>query len=136
MVPVRRIKRRYPPDGKFTSVDAVAALYAEGLPVSRDRLYKMADVLFDSTDVQARPGLQRRYDLRQVELLAAAFRLYTDLGVEPERLAELLHDPDDAEDIYDRLKLCRAALDSLRRDAALAQASEDHADQAAQEVSA
>jgi len=129
LVRVRRIKRRYPPDGKFTSVDALAALYAEGLPVSRDRLYKMADVLFDSGYLQARPGLQRRYDLRQVELLAAAFRLYTDLGVEPERLAELLRNPDDAEDIYRRLKLRRAALDPFRRDAA--QAAE-----AAQEVSA
>jgi hypothetical protein len=129
LVRVRRIKLRYPPDGKFTSVDAVAALYAEGLPVSRDRLYKMADVLFDSADVQARRGLQRRYDLRQVELLAAAFRLYTDLGVEPARLAALLRNPDDAEDLYGRLKLCRAALDSFRRDAA-------QAAQAPQEVSA
>ena len=115
---VRRMKLRYPPDGKFTSVDAVAALYNEGLPISRDRLYKMADVLFDSAEVQARPGLQRRYDSRQIDLLAAAFRLHLDLGVEPARLAELLHHPDDAEDLYAQLERCRTALDTFRRQAA------------------
>lgn len=78
----------------LTTTEVSGLLYSAGLTVSRDRLYKVADRLFDQGDMRPNDTANRRFTMSQVEVLRAAFVLQDLFGVMPERIAELLTDPD------------------------------------------
>jgi hypothetical protein len=90
-------------------------LYERGQPVSRDQLADMADALFDQSEIRSGPKAHRRYTTRHVDLLHAAFRLNHELGIEPDRLATLLRDPAEADEIRTHLSRCLDDLEALRR---------------------
>ena len=108
------MRRKRSVDGLLTTTDVVGQLYQRGVPVSRDRLSEMTDVLFDPDEIRRGPGSHRRFAPYQVELLAAAFRLHWDLGVERHRLAACLRDPQTAEEINAQLQSCVRDLEALR----------------------
>lgn len=112
------MRRKRSADGLLTTTDVVGQLYQRGVPVSRDRLSEMTDVLFDPEEIRRGPGSHRRFAPHQVDLLAAAFRLHWDLGVERHRLAALLRDPETAEEINAQLQSCVRDLEALRNYAA------------------
>lgn len=112
------MRRKRSADGLLTTTDVVGQLYQRGVPVSRDRLSEMTDVLFDSEEIRRGPGSHRRFAPHQVDLLAAAFRLHWDLGIDRQRLADLLRDPKTADEINDQLESCVRDLEALRSYAA------------------
>ncbi len=85
---------RWPSRTGLTTTEVSGLLYSAGLIVSRDRLYKVADRLFARDDMRPNDTANRRFTAEQVTVLRAAFVLQDLLGVMPERIAELVADPD------------------------------------------
>ena len=110
-------------NGLLSTTDVVGLLYQRGVPVSRDRLYEMSDALFPE-DTRRGPRRWRRFAPYQVDLLASAFRLYWDLGVEREKLAAVLRDPVAGEAISAQLQACQRELEVLQAHACQACAKE------------
>lgn len=122
---------RWPSRTGITTTEVSCMLFSDGLVVSRDRLYKMADQLFVESDMRPNGSANRRFTQKQFAVLRAGFLLQYLTGATYTEVAEQLHDTEalatTMREAIDRIEMSiQASLPGL--DDALACVSIHHGD--------
>lgn len=85
---------RWPSRTGLTTAEVSGLLYQDGVAISRDRLYRVADRLFPAEDLRPKALANRRFTTEQVAVLRPAFVMLDLLGMPIDEILALIPTPD------------------------------------------